>query len=839
MKSLSSICFLLFFSYSGYSQFCAKAVPVSCGSYLKNQTTAGETTTLNTYTCSPLSFPAAEKVYKLVLDQPGVIQVSLEIGVPKLDLDLFLLSGNCTTPVCLASLTSDNAANPFEFINYRAPAGEYYIVVDGKAAANAGPFAIDIACKDLDCPNAITLQCDKTYFSNTTTASNNSSLYLNPSLNQVAILNSGNDKIHTFTLLGTQSVTLQLTGLTMDLGLFLFSECDKDKCIYWSLNPGLSAETISATLPGGKYYVVVDGARGTNGNYRLLGSWNCCTAPIVYNDCGGNPPIKYYYTGTDSNSPLQYAFQVADQATYPIIPGYPWKVRQNGVFLPTTNDTDASFNFTFPSDGLYEVCYPQVVNGCVEYCCLQVNVLHPFSCPDIEYTYNASKSSFEFTTAATSGGQWLADNGAGNAPTVLNNPILSPTGTCKSRTISYRYYDGSTWNYCSRPVYLCNPFTCGNADNLTYAYDSNSQEFEFSIKNPDSLTTYDWQIGGASPIPLGSGASVYWSPPMCASYDVIVKHYDATLKSWVTCSRSIYLCDPFTCKNTTIGYKQSSNDLLFGLSGSTSGFTGYRWTEEETKTALMSSGSSATRKCIPAQACQKYTYTLRYFDSKTWRICSAPVFICDPANCGASIAYTYSNGLLKLSVDGSNLTVSKWYVGDTEVSASSNQNPGNYTISCLYYDNTNAYFQVCSRTIKLENPPKCTTLSSPLNGELNVVLSPTITWATVADATGYRVSVGTTSGGTDVKNDVDVAAATSLALSNLSPNTQYYVKVVPYNKVGPAANCAISSFTTVGNTPLNLSLSASTHTAKTDEIVSVKLSVANYSNISGLDFSLN
>jgi hypothetical protein len=94
--------------------------------------------------------------------------------------------------------------------------------------------------------------------------------------------------------------------------------------------------------------------------------------------------------------------------------------------------------------------------------------------------------------------------------------------------------------------------------------------------------------------------------------------------------------------------------------------------------------------------------------------------------------------------------------------------------------------------------PACVALSAPTNGEINV-LGSTITWPVASGgATGYKLKVGTTSGGTNVLNMFDVGNVTSYDLGTLLPGTTYYVTVVPYNVIGDATACTESSFTTCG-----------------------------------------
>ncbi len=70
-----------------------------------------------------------------------------------------------------------------------------------------------------------------------------------------------------------------------------------------------------------------------------------------------------------------------------------------------------------------------------------------------------------------------------------------------------------------------------------------------------------------------------------------------------------------------------------------------------------------------------------------------------------------------------------------------------------------------------------------------------LSWNAVSDATSYYVTIGTTSGGTDIANAVSVIATNYSFLGDM--NTQYFWKVVPYSGAGPAIGCAEQSFTTV------------------------------------------
>lgn len=69
-----------------------------------------------------------------------------------------------------------------------------------------------------------------------------------------------------------------------------------------------------------------------------------------------------------------------------------------------------------------------------------------------------------------------------------------------------------------------------------------------------------------------------------------------------------------------------------------------------------------------------------------------------------------------------------------------------------------------------------------------------ISWTAAAESDGYKLTIGTTSGGNNILNN-QVVSATSYPFSG-TVNTTYYYKVVPFNNNGDAVGCVEQSFTT-------------------------------------------
>ena len=94
--------------------------------------------------------------------------------------------------------------------------------------------------------------------------------------------------------------------------------------------------------------------------------------------------------------------------------------------------------------------------------------------------------------------------------------------------------------------------------------------------------------------------------------------------------------------------------------------------------------------------------------------------------------------------------------------------------------------------------PACSTLVSPSNGESSVALAPTISWNEIANALGYRISIGTNSDGNDIVDDLDMGLALNYTHTAEFPiGTQINVRITAYNSKGDATACEIQSFTTL------------------------------------------
>src|SRR5690606_39415291 len=80
--------------------------------------------------------------------------------------------------------------------------------------------------------------------------------------------------------------------------------------------------------------------------------------------------------------------------------------------------------------------------------------------------------------------------------------------------------------------------------------------------------------------------------------------------------------------------------------------------------------------------------------------------------------------------------------------------------------------------------PECTAITAPADEATDVPLDAAIAWTAADGAESYRVYIGTTPGGTDVADGVEVSGTTLSPEGGFTEGTVYYVSVAPYNAAG-------------------------------------------------------
>lgn len=100
-------------------------------------------------------------------------------------------------------------------------------------------------------------------------------------------------------------------------------------------------------------------------------------------------------------------------------------------------------------------------------------------------------------------------------------------------------------------------------------------------------------------------------------------------------------------------------------------------------------------------------------------------------------------------------------------------------------------------TEEVTTPPTCTTLVDPSDNQGNVSVKTEIAWAYAPRATGYRLSIGTAAGASDLLENFDVGnVLTYNPTGDFPQDSDIFVTITPYNENGDAGSCTEESFTT-------------------------------------------
>lgn len=100
-------------------------------------------------------------------------------------------------------------------------------------------------------------------------------------------------------------------------------------------------------------------------------------------------------------------------------------------------------------------------------------------------------------------------------------------------------------------------------------------------------------------------------------------------------------------------------------------------------------------------------------------------------------------------------------------------------------------------TVDVTEPPPCTNLAEPLDNATNISVNEKLNWVYAPTATGYVISMGTSSGGNDLVDNVDVGnVLTFNPRVDLPLDEEIFVQIIPYNENGNAGSCRVESFTT-------------------------------------------
>ncbi len=402
---------------NGSSGWCDEATVISCGDYLPNESTIGAGNQIMSYPgATGALMQGPDRVYVFEKTSAGDLQVGLEIMTPGLNMDLFLLTGDCGNYTVVGSSTfSNNATNNEGIVLEDAPNGTYYIIVDQGAAGVGGNYRMELSCGYLDCSQSVPLSCGVPYNGTNAGGTDDVSTYTcGPQLN---VENNGPEIVHTFTTTESGIVTIDLTNLSSNLELFLLSECSRRSCLQFSQNSGTSNEQIVRNLPAGTYYVVVDGYNGAISNYNLtvdcssscgleldiLGQTGTACGQsggsINFQISGGTPTYSAHYVGPVCRA----ASSNNGQFHFGNLPP--------GDYVTTIEDANGCrlvFNFTiFNSEGNLAATMTPTAAGCGENGRIDVSLIAAGVAPysvylsgDLNRTFTTNSSNFVVTPLA-------------------------------------------------------------------------------------------------------------------------------------------------------------------------------------------------------------------------------------------------------------------------------------------------------------------------------------------------------------------------------------------------------------------------------------------------------
>ena len=233
-----------------------------------------------------------------------------------------------TVSQCYATnLTSNsvrlNCSAPGSYYDwsYRAPGGNWvelpsstlnYINITGLLPGITYQFVAAVRCNTVwshwspicycttlpnntpyDCSNATVVTCGNSYPGNNASGGYNYGSY---TFNGQTTAESGPEAVYKFTVAANTSFTLNVSGLSADLDLFLLSSCNGNNAVVaQSGNDYINSESITrSNLPAGTYYIVIDGWNGAISNFVLSIVCNNNTPPC-YNDEPCNAQVLSCY----------------------------------------------------------------------------------------------------------------------------------------------------------------------------------------------------------------------------------------------------------------------------------------------------------------------------------------------------------------------------------------------------------------------------------------------------------------------------------------------------------------------------------------------------------------
>ena len=217
------------------------------------------------------------------------------------NLNIFLISRCDETGFTCAAVGQDFDGGKFiSEEDLGLPAGEYYVIVDGRNSGTDGAYSLLLSCEPFVLSPATEIVCGRPLEDqNFTGGSNTRMLYGCEPGNQTPY--NGPEKIYFFDLPVFTDVTIDLdkTSSFGELGLFLFEEgVSSPRCITAGTRRGGDL-SITRSLARGRYYIVVDSRKEAFFDLRITGC-ACpidgdleCGETITASNAGGGDDVRY------------------------------------------------------------------------------------------------------------------------------------------------------------------------------------------------------------------------------------------------------------------------------------------------------------------------------------------------------------------------------------------------------------------------------------------------------------------------------------------------------------------------------------------------------------------
>ncbi len=293
---------------------CEDAIPLGCGNTGSGNTWGLESNfNARIYNCygGTGTYNGPDELY--VIDKrrsSDRIMLTLETDDP--NMNIFLVT-QCTPDAfsCVASGQHYKYGRFIDEGDLGLPAGEYYVIVDGRNSATDAEYLLTYTCSSFDFSDAEELRCgrpkrDQSLYSE----GNQKGLYrcMGPSEPWYG----GGERIYFFDLAETTDIQLKLSGASypLETRMFLFRPgISHPVCISAGERDG-GRQFINRILDPGRYYVVIDHQNGGEFDLVLTGC-DCdpdailiCDQPLNDSNAGGSDDVQYT-AGECSSQPLR------------------------------------------------------------------------------------------------------------------------------------------------------------------------------------------------------------------------------------------------------------------------------------------------------------------------------------------------------------------------------------------------------------------------------------------------------------------------------------------------------------------------------------------------------